>query len=514
MKRFVPALLALLLISPAVIAGVHDIVLNNYGQDFVLASSLDQPRMTGVLTYNGSVITDAGSPVVLNAFVDTGASSAAVISHLSAVGYTSGGMLGDTTPSLGLDGSPAGQFIGHYTDVGIGGEETGDVTWPLGIRLFNGPIETVDPTTYSSYASQFVDYGQKNLWVRRQAGIGEITNILGFEMVDPVNIVGTPVIQQRVMVMDPRPMANLDTMVTSLLPAGDANIPATNLTFKVSMHDFTGTLRAGETRPTVGNNPLMQNIGLANTPAGSTTKSLANQQWLLDTGSSSTFLSLKTAWALGLVPDGMSLADFTALHKAQGGIVEPIGGVGALVDAPLVTLGEIRLPAANTQDVLVWHNVDVLILDIQGLDGVFGMNLLLPSVTVDPNAPEASLDTISPGYFDSLVFDAAAGQLRVKTGFDLPPVPGDFNGDRRVTGKDFLLWQANYPKLSGATLANGDATGDGRVNGADFLIWQASYVPDTAGPAPVPEPSAAVLMLVFFVKFLRRGTGVKCDTQL
>jgi probable HAF family extracellular repeat protein len=58
-----------------------------------------------------------------------------------------------------------------------------------------------------------------------------------------------------------------------------------------------------------------------------------------------------------------------------------------------------------------------------------------------------------------------------------PPIPGDFNGDGIVNGRDFLIWQQHYPMLSGATRADGDANGDGIVNGKDFLIWQQNYKP-------------------------------------
>ena len=53
--------------------------------------------------------------------------------------------------------------------------------------------------------------------------------------------------------------------------------------------------------------------------------------------------------------------------------------------------------------------------------------------------------------------------------------PGDFTGDGHVTGVDFLIWQQNYPTISGATRAKGDANGDGRVTGMDFMLWQIDY---------------------------------------
>jgi hypothetical protein len=53
--------------------------------------------------------------------------------------------------------------------------------------------------------------------------------------------------------------------------------------------------------------------------------------------------------------------------------------------------------------------------------------------------------------------------------------PGDFNGDGKVDGVDFLIWQSHYPRSSGGTPDGGDANGDGKVDGVDFLVWQTNY---------------------------------------
>jgi hypothetical protein len=53
--------------------------------------------------------------------------------------------------------------------------------------------------------------------------------------------------------------------------------------------------------------------------------------------------------------------------------------------------------------------------------------------------------------------------------------PGDFNGDGKVDGVDFLIWQSHYPTSSGGTPDGGDANGDGKVDGVDFLVWQSNY---------------------------------------
>ena len=54
--------------------------------------------------------------------------------------------------------------------------------------------------------------------------------------------------------------------------------------------------------------------------------------------------------------------------------------------------------------------------------------------------------------------------------------PGDFTGDGRVDGLDFLNWQSHYPNfVGGATPDGGDGNGDGKVDGLDFLVWQSNY---------------------------------------
>ncbi|HEX5470358.1 MAG TPA: PEP-CTERM sorting domain-containing protein, partial [Lacipirellulaceae bacterium] len=55
-----------------------------------------------------------------------------------------------------------------------------------------------------------------------------------------------------------------------------------------------------------------------------------------------------------------------------------------------------------------------------------------------------------------------------------------------------------------ATFDQGDANGDGRVDGADFLVWQRSIGPAVSltafddpalGSSAIPEPATIVLLL-------------------
>jgi hypothetical protein len=116
------------------------------------------------------------------------------------------------------------------------------------------------------------------------------------------------------------------------------------------------------------------------------------------------------------------------------------------------------------------------------------------------NAGSTSFASLLNATFSNGTFTTSIG-----TGADLGDIfltftasstaqPGDFDGDGDVDGADFVAWQTNFPKATGATLAQGDADGDGDVDGADFVVWQTNF-PFTPGPgaSPVPEPTAIVL---------------------
>jgi len=439
--------LAVLAWSPVSFGG--DVVVTSPDHPAIYATALDQPELYCLLTDDGQVITDGGEPVIFEAFIDTGASGF-VISHLLATGE--GGI-----PSLGLD---AADFIGQFTETGISGTETGDVTRGFGVSVSN-----ITPGTVSSIdLTDFNDYGQFNLWTRRSAGLGELLDLgpIG-AITDPLNVVGMPVISQRTMVMDPSTMDTLGRMTTYLLPAGDPAIPQTNITFDLQLADLTGPATPPEILPSHHDNPMVTNVTISHTDQTMTTRSDTGNTWLLDTGSGSTILSFADAQAVGLI--GPQYATLEQSMAEYDGPTAVIGGIGpGSLTVPILQLDEIRIPAREGFDV-VWPNVDVLVADVAGLDGVFGMNLLLPSATVDASAlgldgmgsfddvlqelldlleevfggsvqstsgvislqgqsDELDLDAllsllemdISPGYFDHIVFDATdptAVQLRL-----------------------------------------------------------------------------------------------------
>jgi hypothetical protein len=66
----------------------------------------------------------------------------------------------------------------------------------------------------------------------------------------------------------------------------------------------------------------------------------------------------------------------------------------------------------------------------------------------------------------------------------------DFDNDNDVDPTDLAIWQTGYG-IEATTHAQGDTNGDGKVNGNDFLVWQRQFSPPLGGLSTlktVPEP--------------------------
>ena len=388
----------------------------------IRATAVVAPQLSCVMYDANGVLKDAdGLPVIFDAYIDTGASGF-VLSRLTARGFSTTDLLGETVtvPGLGIDGTH-GEFVGTFTDLGVGGPETGDVTAPgqYGIRIRNetplaGTIEldweTLDivytPPTY--VASEFLDQGTHSYFVRQQEGYGERPQVpteLGPIDIDvnPLNVVGMPVIRQNVLMLDPRTIGvsedgfSITPMATHLLPKGSPTEP-TNMTFNLRMQDFSEPLPQGEVRPSQTANPMFDHVSVTQGELTST-----NNSWLLDTGSQATMLGFDKAKQIGLIDSQYETYD--EFMAAFTGLTMPVGGIGNITEAttvPVLTLDRISIPSADGRDI-IWENVDVLVLDVAGLDGIFGMNLLLPASTIDiVNLAEIGS---SPGYFDYAYFE-------------------------------------------------------------------------------------------------------------
>lgn len=77
-----------------------------------------------------------------------------------------------------------------------------------------------------------------------------------------------------------------------------------------------------------------------------------------------------------------------------------------------------------------------------------------------------------------------------------PALKADFQQDNDVDAGDLGAWKANFGLNEGAAKSTGDANGDGKVDGSDFLVWQREFSPSaaaTGNAAAVPETAAMAL---------------------
>lgn len=75
----------------------------------------------------------------------------------------------------------------------------------------------------------------------------------------------------------------------------------------------------------------------------------------------------------------------------------------------------------------------------------------------------------------------------------------DFNDSGTVDAADLTHWQTGFGAANGAEPTQGDANGDQKVDGVDFLIWQRQLAaPNSAGQSlAIPEPQSWLLIAMW-----------------
>jgi autotransporter-associated beta strand protein len=411
----------------------------------VQPAALDQPRINAYFTRTAGGVplsVDLGGGQVsfnVEAFFDTGAS---------------GILLSNNTADL-LDI----QRIQHngqeviYSDIGVGGSSDFNVseTLHLGLAPYHPDADIDNPKTYSTVYNQ--NFGP----VRTQ--IGPINVLNPDPNLEDLDVIGTPAMQGKVVVMDPKPVNTfLDTMRTYVYNPGtpfnasqassNPGIPAVDRHIKLSYGDFsrfTTTTPAGAPTPTlrdnpfIGPNPVLQldpNPPPDNTPPVKLAYGThsTSGSFLLDTGAAASIISTAKASALGVTYDPATIGtddphllgvpldqQFQLTIGGTGGTTKI---AGFFLDSMLVRTQEGN--AANDADPnhLRFLEAPVLVSDISvqdpithqslTLDGIFGMNYLVASAFVTEAEPFPIIDNLTFGKFDWAVFDQPNGTLGVK----------------------------------------------------------------------------------------------------
>lgn len=222
-------------------------------------------------------------------------------------------------------------------------------------------------------------------------------------------VLGMPLMQHRVTQVNLRPTAQLDLQEVSFHSA-QPSLTANTYTVPLSIlpPEFPGQVEPTDPIPTYAGLPMLNMSAQAKGNQASNTL-------ILDTGSQFTILSEQMAQQMGLNLDpndpNTDIIDYLT-----------VGGIGGEVDVPFVQIDKLIIPTDQGTD-LVFTDVQVGILDIAGLGGVVGMNILTSgyeNLVFNGAAPDEY------GVFTDLYLDFTpdnAGVLRFEFNPDFVTVP-------------------------------------------------------------------------------------------
>lgn len=442
----------------------------------VLPAALDQPQINAAITLPGSTspLDDEIGTFNIRAFFDTGASGVLVSK--------------ETRDAIGLP-MQSNVFFG---DVGVGGEETFLVSSEVDIYLATFPsFDVNDPATFQAV------YDQKFTNIRTQGGV-----VASPPFFPPLDVFGMPLFQNKTVVVDARPVNNVEgNIITSVYNSpAHPNVPNADRTVQLSYGNFARFTRTYEINggnedpldptiygPTFNDNPFVgpdpvatfENGGTPppGSPAPITIEHEGNSisgSFLFDTGAAASILSEVKAAELGITyapDDDDPLTPPQLLFNGQAVANQftlTIGGVGGSAEVAGMFFDEMTLPTVEG-DPIRYIGAPLLVADITledpltaealTLDGVLGMNFLVGSALVVGGFPA----DLAAGAFDFLVFDEASGTLGLTFDPDvIALLDGDFNNDGLV-GQDDLQLVLDY---WGDDVTDGESVDAAWVNAA------------------------------------------------
>lgn len=372
--------------------------------DNTLEAAVGQPRIHVQLSRRGKILKgknplaglDLGLEEILGdaagpqetflAYLDTGA-SAFVLSQ-------------STADRFGV------QVLDHavYHEVGLHGETPMGVTHPYRLELADSSGMLNDQPGEKRHLISLnarMQVNRANLAANTPGGNagGDAEAQQMLAAMTEVNVIGMPAIRKYVVEIDPSPMGNtlaggldpnmrvdpnapLDQLLGGVQDIGagpavrlhlpDAMPRDVDIVIPLEYVDYNRRRNPKDRgdKPDLAPNPMIRNVITA------VGRSSFRGDFLLDTGATVTIISTKHARALGI-------------EGKQPQFTLPIGGIGGnVVNAPGYLIDQLYVPGDNG-DQLLYRNCRTIVHDIgitldDGthvvLDGVFGMNLLLPTM--------------------------------------------------------------------------------------------------------------------------------------
>jgi hypothetical protein len=352
----------------------QDIVLTN-----VYEAAIDLPRIYFLLKRDptGPPLMPANQFAVNYAFLDTGASGI-VLSR-------------ETRQAMRIAVHPQARFV----DVGVGGFEYFDVSELLSLGVAGYGLQNPqDPRRY-------LPIGRGRLMIRK--GMGEV-------LTGPLDIIGTPAMVGKVVVLDSAATNALGYFTADIRRPNDPTIPQTHLHVALRLKNFVpgNDPKNVPPLPTTAPNPVIDNIVIYYRDKAS------RSTWLLDTGGTVSLISVRQAARLGLVKQ-----DGTPLVKPSFSL--PLGGIGKMTMAPGYEIDAMVVPTTSGRN-LVFRRArlgvhDIAYFDDQKqqmsvLDGVFGSNFLCASAKIEGLLPSDISETV----FDKVVIDLDKALMGLRFG--------------------------------------------------------------------------------------------------
>jgi hypothetical protein len=214
-----------------------------------------------------------------------------------------------------------------------------------------------------------------------------------------------------------------------------------------------------------------------------------NGAFVLDTGAQMSGISSEVAIALGFDSDGDGdLYDETDTFAS-------VTGVNGTVELPVLSLGRVAVMSSGGVE-LTWTDLEVIVVDVGGIDGIFGMDLLA-SGWAQPVLDQILLgSTDKTGFVQQVHFDfrdQPALVLDLDASVDHVLHGGDANRDGLVNVGDLGILAAHW-RHTGVSWSQGDFNDDTILNVGDLAVlamaWGQSFPPST----PLPEPTSLLLI--------------------
>ena len=313
-------------------------------------------------------------------------------------------------------------------------------------------------------------------------------------------LLGMPVMHGRYVHLDMTYLAtaeDLPRVETSFLPAKPAPGPrdyVVNLEM-LPAEPEVGQVRPGDPLPTYADLPMIPGVRVEE---GMRT---ASRTMLLDTGSQLTMITTAMAQELGL-----DLNQLRATTDIEGSI--PVGGIGGQHEAPLLTVDRLVIPTDKGD--LVLTDLTVGIIDVPGIGGIFGMNILTSGYV--PGFFEEGV----VGYFETALMDFASANKTLTLSLN-PNFEVMTDSPRRLTARapagNTITWDAGSLSFdeAGAAVAfrNGDFVTFGAAAAGKTIQVVGDVAPtymefDVGGTTPTVLQGAAITGTGGISK---RGTG-------